>query len=272
MTPQEAYSELINLFNSSRRGIVFYFKDFINAPEHKKEVDELKKIIIQDPFTASDFAISSGERWIEAEEIIKTNPKILSHYFCMLFTREFKRRWNEAEADILKGTPNSVWDYYKPVQYHVSNSFPDNVWIEAEPVFEKKMSIFHQYVLTTKKPNKTYEQKILNDPSSKYNPKYIYDYSSKVLQSRWKEAEHIILKNPDYAAKYCSKFKMVVPEEIHNQIVAEVALTDKSSSFRKKFLQDQTKRKEKFLEYLKELVSSNVINKDSTVEELINNI
>jgi hypothetical protein len=189
-----------------------------------------------------------------------------------LFQREFKGRWNEAEADILKGTPNSVWDYYFAVNTYLTEQFPDNVWIEAEPVFEKKMSIFHQYVLTTKKPNKNYEQKILNDPSSKYNPKYIYDYSSKVLKNRWKEAEHIILKNPDYAAKYCSKFKIPVPEEIHNQIIAETALTDKSSSFRKKFLQDQTKRKERFLEYLKELISSNLINKDSTVEELINNI
>lgn len=269
MTPQEALHKLINLYRS-KSGEDGNFKNFINLPENKKEIGELTKIIIQDATQATEFALYCNERWIEAEEIIKTNPKMASRYFWRL-DRKFLKRWEEAEPYILKGSANSVWDYFQCCIRIGSSCFPENIWKDAEPVFSKKMSIFHQYVIEAKKTNELYEQKILNDPDNKFKPKYIYDYSSKVLKSRWKEAEHIILKNPDYAAKYCTKFKLPVPEEIHNQIIAEVALTNKNSSFRKKFLEDQTKRKARFLEYLKELIENKSINKDTTVEQLINN-
>ena len=222
MTPQEAYKKVFEIHRSSISKEYFRYQDFIKLSEHKEEIDELKKIIIQDAFYASEFAFQCGERWIEAEEIIRKDPKILSHYFSVFVRQGFNGRWKEAEADILKGNANSVFNYYHIALHQFSHAFPDNVWKEAEPVFASKMSIFHQYVLMTKKPNKTYEEKILNNSSLRFNPKYIYDYSSKVLKSRWKEAEHIILQYTDYAAKYCTKFKLPVPEEIQNQIIAAV--------------------------------------------------
>jgi hypothetical protein len=269
MTPQEAYFKIVKLYNENKDYSFESFGYFINKSGNK-EIDGLKEIIIQDATQATEFALYCNERWIEAEEIIKTNPKMASRYFWRL-DRKFLKRWEEAEPYILKGSANSVWDYFQSCIRISSSCFPENIWKDAEPVFSKKMSIFHQYVIEAKKTNELYEQKILNDPDNKFKPKYIYDYSSKVLKSRWKEAEHIILKNPDYAAKYCTKFKLPVPEEIHNQIIAEVALTNKNSSFRKKFLEDQTKRKARFLEYLKELIENKSITQDTTVAQLINN-
>lgn len=266
MTPQEAYNKILEIYNATGRAK--YFRDFLKNPSFKKEIDPLKEIIIQDAIVAVDLAIKGQERWIEAEEIIKTNPKAIFRYVAYL---NFLSRWEEAEENLLKGSPNDIFDYY---YYFIrkTQEFKDRTWKEAEPKLSNKMSVFHQYVIMTEKPNELYEQKILNNPDYKFNPKYIYDYSCKVLNDRWKEAEPIILKNPDYAAKYCTKFRLPVPEEIHNQIIAEVALTNKNSSFRKKFLENESKRKKRIVEYLKELIEFNKISKETTVEELINNI
>lgn len=279
MKPSEAYTEIIELFNSANRSdhnIFRNFQNFIDSPEYKKEIEKLKKIILKDPIQTANFGSYYGKRCEEAEEVIKTNPKAISYYVENV-RHCFEERWTEAETTLLQGSPIDVFNYYtafvrsysiQPVNKH----FPNKTWIEAEPILSKKMSLFHQYVIITEKPNKLYEQEILNNPDYKFNPKYIYEYSSKILNDRWKQAEPIILKHPDYAAKYCTKFELPVPEEIHNQIIAEVALSNKSTTFRKRFLQDENKRKKKMIEYLKELVSTNKISKETTVEELINNI
>ena len=72
MTPQEALRKLINIYRS-KSGESGNFKNFISLPENKKEIGELTKIIIQDATQATEFALYCNERWIEAEEIIKTN-------------------------------------------------------------------------------------------------------------------------------------------------------------------------------------------------------
>ena len=292
MKPAEAYKKFSDLYNDwwAGHGQSWSFNSFIL--EHKKEVEELKKIIIQDANLAIDFSTLSGRRWREAEPNILTNPKAASKYFYIhiryfpnpvefqgvLYFAEsdddhFYKRWLEAEAIILKGTPNSIFDYYYKVIDHgrktAAEHFPDKVWKEAEAVFTKKMSIFHQYVLITEKNNETYEQKILEEPDNKYNAKYIYEYCCKILKERWIEAEPILLKNPDYAAKYCTKFDLPVPEETHNQMLAEVAFNTKTASYKKKYLEKDAKKKKIIKQYLKELINNKTITKDMTVEELI---
>ena len=235
MTPQEAHIELIKSYN--KKNWMNFSRFIAKYPYNNKYMD----IIVQDMNVAVKFAIETGERLNEeSEKLISKNCKLATKYFDSLY-HKFETRWTEAEQAILEGSPNSVWNYYTSFVIDKDfgrgiDHFPERIWKEAESVFAKRMSIFHKYVLSTQKINKNYEEKILSE-DNKANAKYIFEYCTKVLNARWAEAEHILMKNSDYAARYCMKFGISPPEEIHNQIIAEVAFDNTSKkSFKKKYL------------------------------------
>ncbi len=266
MTPREAHEKICEIYNSlpwSERSKAE------NNPKVKNEIRELKKIIIKDAKLAAIYACRlSGKRWIEAEEFILKDSRALVEYVYGLAAKEdgFQERWLTAEPAILKGKPNVVFDYYSIMNR--LDQFKDG-WKEAETIFAKKMPLLHRYVLEKKMQLPLYEEKILKE-ENKHNPKYIYEYCSKVLERRWEEAEPIVFKNAEYAAKYCTKFDLPVPENIHNQIITEVAFnTAAKTSYKKKYLEKESKRRKMIQTYLRELIKNKTVTKDTTVEELL---
>lgn len=266
MTPKEAYDKICEIYNSLPWLEPRKAED---NPKVKDEIRELKKIIIKDAKLAANYASRhSGKRWIEAEEIISKDSKAAVEYVYAFIAREdgFQERWLTAEPAILKGKPNSVFDYYSIMDR--LNQFKDG-WKEAEKVFAKKMPLLHRYILKNKMQLPIYEEKILKE-ENKHNPKYIYEYCSKVLERRWEEAEPIIFKSAEYAAKYCTKFDLPVPENIHNQIITEVAFNKTTkTSYKKKYLEKESKRRKMIQTYLRELIKNKTVTKETTVEELL---
>lgn len=279
MKPKKALEKLIDI----RWKTLIFKKSELELSEEEKKVklttvNPLMEIIKKDAYCACQFAVRCIQgRWLDAEPYIMKNPKEAIEYFLRLHDK-FEGRWKEAEPYILKHTPDKVFQYYDIFSERygkISNlrsyNFPDETWIEAEPVFAKKINTLHKYVMRINKEFPLLEEKVLKNPNDKYNPKCIYEYASKILKRRWKEAEHIVMKCPDYAVKYCTKFNMTVPEEIHNKILSDVAFNNKKlTCHKKKYLDQNSKKKEAFHNYIKELINNGTITEQTTVKDLLN--
>lgn len=251
-----------------------------------EDYEKLKETIKQSPqFALSYSRFIIRQRWPEAEEYIKKDPR-----FAVAYAREvIKKRWKEAEEYIKKDprelisyTINVVKKRWEKEEHIMLNASPNQLfvyftwlykksefdWPEAEKRFEQNTTVFLSYLNLRKKTSTVFEQKILNDPENKSNPRYIYEYCSKLLKSRWKEAEHIVFKNSEYSVKYCTKFDIALPEDIHNKVVAEVAFTNASVS-KKIYLSKLSKTKRTVQNYIQELILKNIITLDSPVSELL---
>ena len=283
MKPKEAYDTLISFWH----GPEFKNRDTILKPksellEEEKDfiantVNPLKEIIKKDATYACYFASCYlQKRWIEAEPHIMKNPKKAVDYFLALHY-QFDGRWTEAEPYILQSTPKMVFKYFdcfpeirKSIAIKTrQHNFPNGRWEEAEPIFAKEILYLHKYVIKINEEFPLLEKKVLENPDDESNPKCIFEYSSKILKRRWKEAEHIVLKHPDYSVKYCVKFDMKTTEENHNRIVLE-SFGKKLTSYQKKYLERDHKKKKMLQEYLKEQINNKTITKQTTVEELLN--
>lgn len=221
---------------------------------------EAEEYIKKDPEHAVTYAKEViKKKWKEAEEYIKKDPKELISYTIHVL----KRRWEKEEHIMLTASPNQLFVYF--TWLYKKSEFD---WPEAEKRFQQNTAVFLNYLNLRKKTSAVFEQQILNDPENKSNPRYIYEYCSKLLKSRWKEAEHIIFKNSEYSVKYCTKFEIALPEDIHNKIIAEVAFTNASVS-KKIYLSKLSKTKRTVQKYIQELISKNIITIDSPVGELL---
>jgi hypothetical protein len=285
MTPEQALDKIIEFYNENFRIAKATTEEFWNDKKTKSFVDPLKEIIKTDPNCATQFATKYyNQRWTEAEPYILKSPADAVYYYCSLL-HEFKGRWTEAEPYILKNKPKKIFDYYNIAVHYNSKydyynncnenlnedncEFANGIWTEAEPIFAKEIKVLRSYVMVNKVESKLLEEKVLKDPDCKHNPKIIYDYACKVLKRRWMEAEHIVMKNTDYAVKYSLRFNVPVDEEINNKVISEAAFSDKElTPYKKKFLEQASRNKKIFKEYLKNLIDNKVISNKTTVEEL----
>lgn len=224
---------------------------------------EAEEYIKKDPKAAVNYAKNViKKRWKEAEEYIKKDPKELISYTINVL----KRRWEKEEHIMLTASPNQLFVYFK----WLYNKSPFD-WPEAEKIFEQNITVLLSYLTLTKKTSNVFEKQILSDPKNKSNPRLIYEYCSKLLKRRWKEAEHIIFNNPEYSVKYCTKFDIELPEDIHNKVVAEVAFTNASVS-KKIYINKISKTKRTVQKYIQDLINKNIITLESPVKDLLNNV
>lgn len=180
---------------------------------------------------------------------------------------DFRFKWTEVESKIILASPKKIFEYFT----NVFCNHGINRWIEAEQSLSRDLNLFYSYVRFCKEKCETFEQKILNDPDNVENPRLIYGYSSFVLGKRWKQAESILFKNAQYAAKYSNKFNVLIPEETHNQILAEVAFSKPSAS-KKRYLDKIIKTKKIVKDYINELLNKNIVQKDSTIDDFLETI
>ena len=268
MKPKEAFKKLMDIYwkngaaNTQRINLIFEKSELECSKEEKElknSIDPLMEIIKNDAHCACTFAWRVlQKRWTEAEPYIMKNPKDAIEYFLQLHDK-FEGRWKEAEPYILKYTPDRVFQYY--------NSFSE----KYGKIVNLRINTLHKYVMRINKQFPLLEEKVLQNPNDKYNPKCVYEYASKILKRRWKEAEHIVMKCPNYSIKYCTKFDISVPEEIHNKVLSDVAFNNKKlTSYKKKYLKQNSKKKETFHNYIKELISDGTITEQTTAKDLLN--
>jgi hypothetical protein len=204
-------------------------------------------------------------RWEEAEEFIAKSS--LAPFYAQ---KLINKRWKDGEKQICNN-PLVAWDYYKRFRLR----FPRNPetyayeWPEAEESFKKKPSTFWKYVRYNGVVNKNFENLILSDPTNKKYAGYVYQYCTRILKSRWLEAESIILNNPDYAIRYCSKFNIELPTSVHNRVLAEVAVGDSKSATKKNYIKRFAAKKKIVANHLIHLLEENEITRETTVAELL---
>lgn len=262
MTPEEALKKLAG--HKYAKTNALYGRKSINFVELSDEEHENCLSIIKEcPKSSCKYAVDVvGKRFKEAEKTILTNPNLALKY-CL---RLFRKRWKTKEDVILQASPKLVFEYFQ--HFNWKDQFENNCWIEAEPIFEKHLPTLYKYTKLKNIKSNSFEQKILNDPSNKENPKYIYNYCNYVIEKRWPEAEHILFTNTEYAAKYANNWKLTLPEETHNQIVAEVAFSNDSPS-KRIYVKRIGKVKKIVQNYIEELLGKNILTINSPISELL---
>jgi hypothetical protein len=204
-------------------------------------------------------------RFHKAEPTLAKKPSVAIRYA----EDVLKSRFILAEPNILKSNPKTILRYYMAFQ----KEFPNKIWEEAEKNISQDLMTFSSLVLDIKKEkSEVLEQKILSEPENKRCPKYIFDYCSKILKNRWKEAEHIVFKNVKYGPKYALKFDININEENHNKLVCELAfgsVSNQNKKLSKKYFEKTESNKKLIKRYIEDLIKNNSISKQSSIEDLL---
>jgi hypothetical protein len=150
-------------------------------------------------------------RWLEAEEVISKDSSC-SVVYC---TEILRSRWPEAEIEIAKS--REAISYYREIV--------KSRWAEGEPYFLSNLTNIKDYLsfLKDKKINITNENikeiennvissldRVIKDPAS--NSRYetpeetAFRYVEEIKESRWPEAERLIMLNAKNACKYAEKY------------------------------------------------------------------
>lgn len=291
MTPRQAYEELLQDYNNkyfrhvspvssipkpkrlSEQEVLDRQEVIKNTPEYAfRYADSVlhgrwkdaEPSIKKDGYYAALYAMNvMRKRWKRAEQYIVKNAKAAAEYADKVIR---KGRWTEAEPEILKSDPICIFEYYSSCKRWDPNSFSD--WPEAESRLAENLSVFARYVAKSGKRNIHFEETMLKESDNKSAAKYIFDYCCGVLKSRWEQAEPILFKNPEYAAKYCSKFGVLLPEDQHNQVMTEIAF-NMASAHKKAYFNKIAKEKANAQKYIKKLIENKIITTDTPVSELL---
>lgn len=238
--------------------------DVIIDADCQRSSKAIEKIISQDGYSSYMYARRIGRRFLKGEPAIAKKVAYAINYAEEIL----KDRFLLAEPNILKSNPTTIFGYYKRFKH----KFPNNIWQEGEQALEKKLSTLFKYTIEIKKEkSKLLEQKILSEPDNKKSPKYIFEYCCRVLKNRWKEAEHIVFKDPEYRIKYVTRFNFMLPEENHNQTICELAFGTEEEKYKiKKYFNKLDDKRKIAKQLVEDLIDDQKISAESKVQDLLN--
>jgi hypothetical protein len=85
-----------------------YSKIISMIKKDQKISDEMIKLLTSDPYLSYQYAMSTGRRFLEGEDIISTKPNISIHYAENLI----KKRWLKCEKKLLEKDTESYYIFY----------------------------------------------------------------------------------------------------------------------------------------------------------------
>lgn len=261
MNPQEAYNKAANGEMSWTDAIEIFKKDPRTALQYSKRIGrflEAEEFIKDDAVASYEYATYNRHRFELAEPTISQNAQCAYFYARQVLGDRFelaeptlsqnaqyayqyacypmRARWPIAEPVIAKDA-ESAYQYARDV---IKDRF-----VEAEPIIAKSNYACNYAKDIIKGRFLEAEEFIKNDAYQSYNyAKYVikgrfapaediikkhislaYEYIDDVIKGRWKEAESYLLNGKKRSLEYCIKYNAKLPEQHHNKVLAEIALS-----------------------------------------------